>query len=48
MNPWPCRTARRIAAGALPPNQTGGCGLWTGLGSIEAPSSFQNRPSKSI
>ncbi len=37
MNPSPWRTARRIPAGALPPNQTGGYGFCTGLGSIEAP-----------
>ena len=48
MNPSPCRAARRIPAGALPPNHTGGYGFCTGLGSIVAPCSFQKRPSKSI
>src|SRR5947209_12008482 len=48
MNPSPWRAARRMPAGALPPNQTGGCGFCTGLGSIVAPCSFHHCPSKSI
>ena len=45
-NPSPSRTARRSAAGPLAPIQTGGCGFWAGLGSIAAPCSCQNSPSK--
>jgi hypothetical protein len=44
--PSPSRTARRSAAGAEPPTQSGGCGFWNGLGSIAASSSCQNSPSK--
>ena len=42
----PSATARRTAAGAAPPSQTGGYGFWAGLGSIAASRSCQNSPSK--
>lgn len=45
-NPSPWRTARFRAFGWLPPNHTGGPGFWNGFGSIEAPASCQNRPSR--
>ena len=44
--PLPSRTARRSAVGPFPPNQIGGWGFWTGLGSITASLSCQNSPSK--
>jgi hypothetical protein len=47
MKPCASRTARASALGWLPPNQIGGCGCWTGLGSIAALRNCQNRPSKS-
>ena len=47
-NPSPRRTARRSASGCPPASQIGGCGDWTGLGSIAPSATCQKRPSKSI
>ena len=37
LQPWPCSAARRAARRELPPTQSGGCGCWTGSGSIVFP-----------
>ena len=34
LQPWPCCAARRAARRELPPIQMGGCGFWTGTGSM--------------
>ena len=46
MKPSPSSAARLSAFGWWAPNQTGGCGFWSGLGSMDAFWSRQKSPSK--